>query len=80
MNTKETIFKIIEEQLGVEREELQLNTNILTDLGADSLDLIEMLMAIEEEISININDKELENVTTIESLINLIENKGDNNE
>ena len=65
MDTKDRITKIIKEQLGVEESEVKLEARFVDDLGADSLDTVEILMAIEEEFGIEIPDEDAENAQYI---------------
>lgn len=73
------IKEIIVEELGANEEDIKLETNIADDLGADSLDAIELIMSIEEEYDIMISDDDAMTVKTVGELVNLIEtelNKG----
>ncbi len=63
--TIERIRNLICEQLGVDRAEVQPGANILDDLGADSLDVVELVMAIEEAFDIEVSDDEAEGLVTI---------------
>lgn len=69
MSTQETILKIISEQLGVVTSEIQLTSDIVEDLGADSLDGIELIMTIEEEFDIQIPDDDGEKLRTPEDIL-----------
>lgn len=71
--TIDKIKKILAETLDVNEEELSADTNIATDLGADSLDVVEILMSIEDEFDIEIPDSEIENIRTIGELVEYIE-------
>ena len=55
------VIEIIVEQLGVSEEEVTLEASFIDDLGADSLDLVELIMAMEEEFSVEISDEDAEN-------------------
>ena len=72
MDTKDRITKIIKEQLGVEESEVTPEARFVDDLGADSLDTVEILMAIEEEFGIEIPDEDAENAKTVEDVISYI--------
>ena len=61
----EKIKKILAEQLDVDAEEMTVDTKIADDLGADSLDVVELLMSIEDEFEVEIPDEEIENLKTI---------------
>ena len=70
----EKIKNILSEQLGADEEEMTMDTNIAKDLGADSLDVVELLMSIEDEFEIEIPDEEIENIKTIRDLTEYIQN------
>lgn len=62
------VRRIIVEQLGVDESQVQLDTDVVKDLGADSLDVVELIMAFEEEFKIEIPDEEAEKFTTVRSI------------
>ncbi|WP_028829000.1 acyl carrier protein [Proteocatella sphenisci] len=68
-----TIKKIISEQLGIDEKIISLTSNLTTDLDADSLDAVEIIMAIEDEYSIEIPDERIEDLLTIRDLVEYIE-------
>lgn len=70
----EKIKKIIVEQLGVEEDEVNMESSFIDDLGADSLDIVELIMAIEEEFDIEIPDSEAEKIVTVGDAVNYIKN------
>ena len=72
MDTKDRITKIIKEQLGAEESEVTPEARFVDDLGADSLDTVEILMAIEEEFGIEIPDEDAENAKTVGDVIGYI--------
>ena len=72
MDTSSRITKIIKEQLGVEESEVKPEARFIDDLGADSLDTVEILMAIEEEFGIEIPDEDAENAKTVGDVIDYI--------
>jgi len=74
MDIKDRMTKIIKEQLGVEESEVKPGASFVGDLGADSLDTVEILMAIEEEFGIEIPDEDAENAKTVGDVINYINN------
>ena len=69
----ETIRKIISEQLGLDEKIISLDSNLTTDLDADSLDAVEIIMAIEDEFSIEIPYDRIEDLVTIHDLVEYIE-------
>ncbi|NNL67330.1 MAG: acyl carrier protein [Myxococcales bacterium] len=66
MALEERVTEIIMEQLGVSREEIRPEASFIDDLGADSLDIVELVMAMEEEFDIEIPDEEAEKIQTIQ--------------
>jgi len=71
----EKIKQIIAEQLGVKLEEIKPESSFVDDLGADSLDTVELVMALEEEFNIEISDEDAEKMTTVADAIKYIEKK-----
>lgn len=65
---------IIVEQLGVDADEVTMEASFIDDLGADSLDIVELIMALEEEYDMEIPDEEAEKVSTVGDVINYINN------
>ena len=65
---------IISEQLGIGEDEITADSSFLEDLGADSLDIVEVIMAIEEEFGMDIPDSTVEGIETVKSLVAYIEN------
>mgnify|MGYP000237856001 FL=1 len=72
MNTTEKVQKIVCEQLGVSVEEVKLETTFIDDLGADSLDTVELVMAFEEEFKSEISDEEAEKIQTVKVAVDYI--------
>ena len=72
----EKMRPIIAEQLNVEESEIKENTKLKDDLGADSLDLFELVTALEEEFGIEIPSEDLESIVTVQDVINYLQNKG----
>ena len=67
---EERVSKLVCEQLGVKEEEVTLDASFVEDLGADSLDTVELVMALEEEFETEIPDDEAEKITTVKEAIN----------
>ena len=71
-NIEERVKKIVIEQLGVKEEEVKSEASFVDDLGADSLDTVELVMALEEEFDTEIPDEEAEKITTVQSAIDYV--------
>ncbi len=71
-NIEERVKKIVAEQLGVKEEEVTLEKSFVDDLGADSLDTVELVMALEEEFETEIPDEEAEKITTVQAAIDYV--------
>ncbi|WNL47977.1 acyl carrier protein [Dyella sp. BiH032] len=69
---EERVKKIVAEQLGVKEEEVKQNSSFVDDLGADSLDTVELVMALEEEFETEIPDEEAEKITTVKDAVDYI--------
>lgn len=69
----EKVKAILSEQFDVEEDSITPDTNIADDLGADSLDVVDLLMSIEDEFEIEIPDEEVENLKTVGELVRYIE-------
>ena len=67
------IKEIIMEQLQVDESEITMDTNLMKDLSADSLDAVEIIMAIEDEYGIEIPDEDAENIQTVQDLVKFVE-------
>lgn len=75
MNVEEKVKNIIVEQLGVEPEQVKPEAQFVNDLGADSLDTVELIMALEEEFNIDIPDEQAEKIKTVGEAIEHIKAK-----
>ena len=69
---EERVKKIVAEQLGVKEEEVKNESSFVDDLGADSLDTVELVMALEEEFETEIPDEEAEKITTVQAAIDYV--------
>ena len=75
MSVDEKVKDIIAEQLGVRKDEIKPESSFIDDLGADSLDTVEVVMALEEEFGIEIPDEDAEKITTVGEATKYIEEK-----
>ena len=78
MNTREQVIDIIVNKLGVERETVVESASFTNDLGADSLDTVELIMEFEREFEINIPDNQAEKISTVGEAISFVENAVNN--
>ena len=74
---EQRVKKIVAEQLGVAEDEIKLESSFVDDLGADSLDTVELVMALEDEFEIEIPDGEIENIKTVGDIVKYIEDNID---
>ena len=76
---KEEIFdklkELVVDQLGVEEDEVTMQASMQDDLGADSLDLVDLVMSVEEEFGVKVADEDLENIKTVGDIVNYIEDR-----
>ena len=73
MATFDKVRDIVVEQLGSEADEVTLESTFIDDLGADSLDIVELIMAIEEEFNVEIPDEAAEKIKTVQDVVNYID-------
>ena len=71
-NIEQRVKKIVAEQLGVNESEIKNESSFVDDLGADSLDTVELVMALEEEFECEIPDEEAEKITTVQQAIDYV--------
>jgi len=69
------VKRIINQHLGIDKEKITENASFIDDLGADSLDTIELVMAIEEEFGFEISDSEAEKITTVGDVVRFLESQ-----
>ncbi|MCK4259034.1 MAG: acyl carrier protein [Halanaerobiales bacterium] len=72
MEVFDRVKNIVVEELGVEPEEVNSEASFIKDLGADSLDIVELIMAFEEEFDIEIPDEDAESISTVQNAVNYI--------
>ena len=75
-NIEERVIKMVAEQLGVKEEDVKTTSSFVEDLGADSLDTVELIMALEEEFDAEIPDEEAEKIATVQDAITYISANG----
>ncbi len=71
----EKVKEILVEQLGVSEDEISMDSSLLDDLGADSLDLVELIMALEQEFDVEIPDEDAEKIKTVGDAVNFVKEK-----
>jgi acyl carrier protein len=71
-NIEQRVRKIVAEQLGVNESDIKIESSFVDDLGADSLDTVELVMALEEEFECEIPDEEAEKITTVKQAIDYV--------
>ena len=74
-SVEERVIELVSENLGVNKEQVTRKTSFIEDLGADSLDIVELVMAFEEAFDIDIPDEDAEKITTVKDAVEYIENK-----
>lgn len=75
MSTFDRVKKVVVEQLDVAEDEVTPQASFVDDLGADSLDVVELVMGLEEEFDVEIPDEDAEKITTVQEAVNYIEKK-----
>lgn len=73
MSIEATVKEIIAEQLGINEEDISSDSSLSDDLGADSLDIVELVMALEEEFEIEISDEEAEKLDTVKHFVDFVQ-------
>ena len=73
MSVEERVIEIVSEQMGVAKDQVTRETSFVNDLGADSLDTVELVMAFEEEFGIEIPDEDAEKITRVKEAVEYIE-------
>ena len=72
MSVEDKVKKIVSDQLGTAIDDIQSDSSFVDDLGADSLDTVELVMALEEEFDLEIADEEAEQISTVQEAVNYI--------
>ena len=78
MSTRDRVTQIIVEQLGVDADQVKPEASFIDDLGADSLDTVELVMALEEEFDAEISDEQAAELTTVDSVYKYIDEHANN--
>ncbi|MBE5736077.1 MAG: acyl carrier protein [Clostridiales bacterium] len=73
----EKVKKLLAEQLNIDATTITLKSNVIEDLGADSLDVVEMLMVLEDEFNVTVTDEESLKIKTVGDIVALIDSKSD---
>mgnify|MGYP000900621680 CR=1 FL=1 len=71
----EKVRKIIASELNIKEDEIKLESNLTTDLGADSLDAVELIMAIEDEFNVQVSDEQAQKIRTVKDIVDFLEAK-----
>ena len=77
MDIQAKVTEIITQQLGVEASKVVLDASFVDDLGADSLDIVELVMALEEEFGVEIKDEDAEKIASVKDAVNYIQEHAD---
>ncbi|MGB9813448.1 MAG: acyl carrier protein [Thermovenabulum sp.] len=75
MEILERVKKIIADQLGMDEDDITPDASFIDDLGADSLDIVELIMAFEEEFDLEIPDEDAEKIKTVQDVVDYIKNR-----
>ena len=75
MSTFEKVRNMLVDKLGISEDKITPDSEIIKDLGADSLDLVEMLLSLEENFGVTISDEQTENIKTVKDIVDIIDNK-----
>ena len=75
MSVEEKVVEIIIDQLGVDEKQVKTEASFIDDLGADSLDTVELVMALEEEFDIEIPDEDAEKISTVQNAVDYIKDQ-----
>lgn len=75
MSTFEKVKAMLVEKLGISEDKIALESEIIKDLGADSLDLVEMLLSLEENFGVTVTDEQTESIKSVKDIVDIIDNK-----
>ena len=75
MSTFEKVRNMLVEKLGISEDKITPDSEIIKDLGADSLDLVEMLLSLEENFGVTVSDEQTETIKSVKDIVDIIDNK-----
>jgi len=75
MDTMEKVVTLLSEQLGVDKDKITAGSDVVKDLGADSIDVVQLLMAMEDEFGVTVTEDDASNLKTVEDIVSLIDNR-----
>ena len=75
MSTFDKVKNMLVEKLGIQEDKITLESEIIKDLGADSLDLVEMLLSLEENFGVTVSDEQTETIKSVKDIVDIIDNK-----
>ena len=75
MDTMEKGVTLLSEQLGVDKDKINAGSDVVKDLGADSIDVVQLLMAMEDEFGVTVTEDDASNLKTVEDIVSLIDNR-----
>ena len=75
MSVEKKIFQIIAEQLGISEDEIVRDASLIDDMGADSLDIVELVMAMVEEFEMEIPDEDAEKISTVQDIVDYVQGR-----
>lgn len=75
MDTMEKVVTLLSEQLGVDKDTINASSDVVKDLGADSIDVVQLLMAMEDEFGVTVTEDDASNLKTVEDIVSLIDNR-----
>lgn len=74
MSNKELVIKLVAEHFDISKDTVKLESNVFDDLGADSLDSIELILELEKNFDIEVLDEEIDNIQTVQDILDLVDN------
>ena len=75
MDTMEKVVTLLSEQLGVDKDKINAGSDVVKDRGADSIDVVQLLMAMEDEFGVTVTEDDASNLKTVEDIVSLIDNR-----